>query len=871
MRAQPPEFLPARTVPKKVAVDGLDDRWARVWEQDDTYRFDRTADRSEVFSIDTPPPTVSGSLHVGHVFSYTHTDAVARFQRMRGKEVFYPMGWDDNGLPTERRVENYFGVLCDPSVPYVEGLEPPEKPAKKRNDFVRVSRPNFIEFCQRLLEVDEQAFEETWRHLGLSVDWSMTYATIDERSRRISQRAFLHNLRRGEAYSTEAPCLWDVTFQTAVAQAELEDRERPGAYHKLAFARTDGADPILIDTTRPELVVSCVALVAHPDDERYQPLFGSTVHTPVFGVEVPVLAHELAEPDKGTGIAMICTFGDITDVTWWRELDLPTRACLARDGRFEAEAPEWLPTDEARERYARIARKGAGGAQVQMVEMLTETGEVIGEPRPIEHAVKFYEKGDKPLEIVTSRQWYIRNGGRSQDLRDSLVTRGGELGWHPDYMRHRFDNWVGGLNGDWLVSRQRYFGVPIPIWYRLDEDGNPLHDDPMVPAEESLPVDPQAECPPGFTEDDRGRPGGFAGDPDIMDTWATSSLTPQIACGWGEDDELFAGTFPMDLRPQGHDIIRTWLFSTLLRSHYEFDSLPWSNVALSGWILDPDRKKMSKSKGNVVTPTDLLHEHSPDAVRYWAASARPGTDTAFDVGQMKVGRRLAIKLLNASRFALGFAVDRETGVTTLSDPADIREPIDASMLIGLADLIDEATEAFEAFDYARALERTEGWFWAFCDDYLELVKARAYGDDGTDPAATASARAALDIALSSVLRLFAPFLPFTCEEVWSWWMDGSVHRSEWPTSAPLRDLAGDAAPGALAVAADVLREIRGAKSSAKVSMRNPVESLTVSDTAERLALLAMVEADVREAGRVAGVSAQEAEEFSVAVVLGDPD
>ncbi len=878
MAAQPPEHLSDRTVPAKVSVDGLDDKWARAWDEAGTYAFDRSAERAEVFSIDTPPPTVSGSLHVGHVFSYTHTDTVARFWRMRGKEVFYPMGWDDNGLPTERRVENYFGVLCDPSVPYVEGLEPPEKPAGKRGDFVRVSRPNFIDFCQRLLAVDEQAFEDTWRHLGLSVDWSMTYATIDERSRRISQRAFLHNLARGEAYSTEAPCLWDVTFQTAVAQAELEDRERPGAYHKLAFGPMNGAEPVLIETTRPELVVSCVALVAHPDDDRYKPMFGSSVRTPVFGVEVPVLAHELAEPDKGTGIAMICTFGDITDVTWWRELDLPTRACLARDGRFQEEPPEWLGTDEARERYSRIARKGVGGAQAQMVEMLGETGELIGNPRPTEHAVKFYEKGDKPLEIVTSRQWYIRNGGRSAELREDLVARGAQLGWHPDYMRHRFDNWVGGLNGDWLVSRQRYFGVPIPIWYRLDDEGDPIHDDPIVPEEASLPVDPMAECPEGFTEDDRGRPGGFAGDPDIMDTWATSSLTPQIACGWHEDDDLFRRTFPMDLRPQGHDIIRTWLFSTLLRSHYEFDSLPWSDVALSGWILDPDRKKMSKSRGNVVVPTDLLHEHSPDAVRYWAASARPGTDTAFDVGQMKVGRRLAIKLLNASRFALGFAVDRETGATTLSDPSQVCEPIDASMLLGLAELVDDATRAFEQFDYARALERTEVWFWAFCDDYLELVKARAYGGRGEAPAV--SARAALDLALSTALRLFAPFLPFTCEEVWSWWMAGSVHRSTWPDAGELRAVASAAAggegddrtvAGALEVAAAVITEIRGAKSSAKVSMRNPVESVVVSDTAERLALLELVAGDVCEAGRVEDLGTAESDEFAVEVTLGEAD
>ena len=876
MRTQPPTPLPDRTVPEKPTVDGLDEKWSRHWETQDTYTFDPAATRDEVFSIDTPPPTVSGSLHVGHVFSYTHTDAIARYQRMTGKAVFYPMGWDDNGLPTERRVENYYGVLCDPSVPYADGFSPPEKPAKKRNDFVAISRPNFIELCEQLVAIDEKAFEATWRHLGLSVDWERTYTTIGEHSRRVSQRAFLRNLARGEAYSSEAPCLWDVTFQTAVAQAELEDRDRPGAYHALAFWPVDdnganGSEPIVIDTTRPELVVSCVALVAHPDDDRYQPLFGTNVRTPVFGIEVPVLAHELAEPDKGTGIAMICTFGDTTDVTWWRELDLPTRACMARDGRFEAETPPWLTTDRAKEAYSRIARKAAGGAQIQMVELLRESGDLIGEPRPLQHAVKFFEKGDKPLEIVTSRQWYIRNGGRSEELKADLVARGDEVSWHPSFIQHRYTNWVEGLNGDWLVSRQRYFGVPIPVWYHLDAEGNPDHSRPIVPDEAELPIDPQAQCPPGFTEDQRGVPGGFAGDPDIMDTWATSSLTPEIACGWEDDPALFEATFPMDLRPQGHDIIRTWLFSTMVRSHYEFGHAPWRNAALSGWILDPDRKKMSKSKGNVVVPTELLEKHSPDAVRYWAASARPGTDTAFDVAQMKVGRRLAIKLLNASRFALGFAVDRESGRTTLSDPRDVTEAIDTAMIAGLSSLVTDATSAFEEFDYARALERTEGWFWAFCDDYLELVKARAYGEGDYSPAEVASARAALDLALSVVLRLFAPFLPFTCEEVWSWWMDGSVHRSCWPTLDELADPGHGATPEALAVAAAVLSEVRGAKSAAKVSMRNPVERLAVADTADRLALLAAVAGDVRDAGRVGELITTEGDCFGVEVTLGDPD
>ena len=819
-------------VPDKATLDGLELRWDEVWERDGTYRFDRGAERPQVFSVDTPPPTASGSLHVGHVFSYTHTDLIARFQRMRGKVVFYPMGWDDNGLPTERRVQNYYGVRCDPSQPYDADWQPPADSGALKKDHrqVPVSRRTFVELCHALTAEDEKAFEAVFRRLGLSVDWRHSYETIGDRARRAAQRAFLRNLARGEAYSVEAPTLWDVDFQTAVAQAELEDRELPGAYHRLAFHGAAG--DVVVETTRPELLPACVALVAHPDDARYQPLFGTTVRTPLFDVEVPVRAHPLAQPDKGSGIAMICTFGDTTDVTWWRELDLPVRTVVGRDGRFLAEAPAGVAGP-----YAELAGKTVKQAQRRVVELLGESGELLGEPRAITHPVKFYERGDRPLEIVSSRQWYLRNGGRDEAVREELLARGRALDWHPGFMRSRYENWVGGLNGDWLISRQRFFGVAFPLWYRLDAQGQPDHDAPLLPREEQLPVDPTSDVPEGFTEDQRGVPGGFVADPDVMDTWATSSLTPQIAGGWEDDADLFARVFPYDLRPQGHDIIRTWLFSTVVRSHFEHGSVPWTGTAISGWILDPDRKKMSKSKGNVVTPMALLEQHGSDAVRYWAAGGRLGTDTAFDEGQMKVGRRLALKLLNASKFALAFPEAAEGPVT---------EPLDRALLARLGTVVEEATRAFEAWDYARALELTESFFWSFCDDYIELVKGRAYGEG----AQAESASRALRTALDALLRLFAPVLPFATEEVWSWWREGSVHAQAWPTPDEVTGaLSAPGEPDLLPRAARVLSEVRKAKSQAKTSQRTPVLALAVTGRAEDYA---DVEADLRNAAVVTG-------------------
>ncbi|WP_412766233.1 valine--tRNA ligase [Scrofimicrobium appendicitidis] len=844
-----PRTLPAARVPDRVSTDGLEEKWGEAWNEQQTYRFDRTAERSQVYSIDTPPPTVSGSLHIGHVFSYTHTDTVARFQRMRGKRVFYPMGWDDNGLPTERRVQNYFGVRCDPTLPYEPGFVPPHEGGEgksiKAADQQPISRRNFIELCVRLSEEDEQQFEKLWRYLGLSVDWSLTYQTIGDEARQVAQAAFLSSLERGEAYQAEAPGLWDVTFQTAVAQAELEAREYPGDYHSLAFHGSGG--DVVIETTRPELLAACVALIAHPDDERYQPLFGTTVTSPGFNVEVPVLAHPAAEMDKGAGIAMCCTFGDLTDVEWWRDLQLPMRAILEKDGRITRSTPDWITDPQGVALFEQMAGKTTFGARKAVVEALAASGEMIGDPVPTKRMTNFFEKGDKPLEIVASRQWYIRNGGRdftragqAQNLREELLAAGRQLNFHPDFMRVRYENWVQGLTTDWLVSRQRFFGVPLPLWYRIDEHGTVRYDQVLTPTAEQLPVDPTIDVPPTFTEDQRNQPGGFAAEVDIMDTWATSSLTPRIPTGWLSDPDLFSRVYPMDLRAQGQDIIRTWLFSTVLRAVSEFGELPWTNAAISGWILDPDRKKMSKSKGNVVTPMGLLEKHGSDAVRYWAASARLGTDAAFDEGQMKIGRRLAIKVLNASKFALTMG---DEGADLLLDPALVVNPLDASELANLRRVIEVATEAFTGYDHTRALEVTETFFWTFCDDYLELVKERAYNREGQWSEAEAnSARATLALVVDAVVRLLAPFLPYSTEEVWSWYRDGSVHVAPWPN--PDEYLVEGAQPELMDAASAALIVLRRVKSDAKVSPRTPLLSVTVSGPAELLGLAQTVSSDL---------------------------
>jgi valyl-tRNA synthetase len=758
-------------------------------------------------------------------------------------------------------VQNYYGVRCEPSLPYDASFTPPDEPPK---DPIGISRPNFVELCRQLTLEDERIYEDIFRRLGISVDWNHQYTTIGEAARRTAQHSFLRLARAGTAYRQEAPTLWDVDFASAVAQAELEDRETAGAYHRLRFGRGDSDAPVEIETTRPELVPACVALVAHPDDPRYQPLFGQYARTPLFGVAVPVLAHTLADPEKGSGIAMVCTFGDLTDVTWWRELRLPTRTVVGRGGRLE-HAPfgdeGWESSDvkAAQAAYAQLEGLTVRQAQRKIVELLRESGDLVGEPKPITHPVKFYEKGDRPLEIVSSYQWYVA----TMAMRERLLKRGRELAWHPAFMRARYESWVEGLNGDWNISRQRFFGCPFPVWYRLDTNGEPDTAHPIFAGEHELPIDPSVDVPVGFAPDQRGEPNGFIGDPDIMDTWATSSLSPDIAGGYVDDPDLFARVYPMDVRPQAHEIIRTWLFSTVVRAELEHDALPWRNAAISGWILDPDRKKMSKSRGNVVVPIELLDTHGTDAVRYWASAARLGVDTVFDEQQMKIGRRLSIKILQATKFAISHLAGDGGDVGREGDTS----ALDASMLARLQAVVIEASTALEGYEHARALERIEQFFWTFCDDYLELVKGRAYGEGE----GARSARHSLRLALEVLLGLFAPYLPFATEEAWSWWHDGSIHASNWPNADELR-VPADAEIDLLTLVGGVLGEVRRAKTIAKRSMRWRVASLTVEGPEPQLAMLALARQDLLDAANATDLHlAAGGTEIRVTAVLAEPE
>lgn len=850
----------AAELPKHFDSQQAELRWDRVWQDTKVYHYDPSRGREETFVVDTPPPTVSGSLHVGHVFSYTHTDLIVRYQRMRGKNIFYPMGWDDNGLPTERRVQNYFHVRCDPSAPPTLDLKLEAASAKQKKGRPQLlNRKNFIELCHELTEVDEKAFQQLYARLGLSVDWRQTYATIGDRCRKQAQLSFLDLNEKGHVYQSFAPTMWDVDFQTAVAQAEVQDRSKQGHFHHIEFGVEGSDDTFVIATTRPELLPACVGVTAHPSDKRYQHLFGKKAVTPLFRVPVPIFPSELADPEKGSGILMVCTFGDQTDVLWWRSEQLALRQIITKSGRlgpvtYGSEAYPSLAAEQANQYYAELEGKNVTQARRAIVELLRDpagsatksSAPLQGEPQAIDQAVKYFEKGDRPLEFLSTRQWFVR----LLDKKDQLLDKGAEIQWHPDFMHTRFRDWTENLGLDWCLSRQRYFGVPIPVWYKLDENGEPQWDARIFPTPDMLPVDPLADPAPGYSEQQRDQPGGFSGETDIFDTWFTSSLTPQIGSHWGLEDSRHEQLFPADIRPQSHEIIRTWAFYTIAKALLHENDVPWRHVVISGWILDPDRKKMSKSQGNVVTPLHLFDEHGVDGVRYWAASARLGADTAFDPTVFKVGRRLTTKLYNAAKFVLSQSGPR----------GPISEELDRAFVQKLGQLVHSATHAYDEFNFAQALQDTETFFWThFTDTFVELAKPRAWQGDGSakhSPEQRASAIAALRLGLNVLLRLFAPVLPYITEEIWSWVFaeeseHASIHVAPWPSSSELAQVAAPQNQESFALAVEALTAINKAKADAQVSAGRVVLSLKLGANAETLQAALPVLDCALEAARVA--------------------
>ena len=846
--------IDVQAIPRHFEADKAEVDWHQSWQEAGIYRYDASVPRDKTFVVDTPPPTVSGSLHIGHVFSYAHTDFVVRYQRMTGKNTYYPMGWDDNGLPTERRVQNYYHIQCDPTQPYEENLTLEPASAKERKKPARMmSRENFIEACHMLLEEDEKAFLDLWQRTGLSIDWNEQYATIDDQSRLTAQASFLDLYAKGHIYNNDAPSMWDMDFGTAVAQAEVEDREVSGAYHHIAFGVEGEETGFTIATTRPELIAACVGVTAHPDDPRYKSLFGKMAITPLYHIPVPIFPSKAADPDKGTGILMVCTFGDAMDVEWWRGEGLEMRQVLGKSGRmapvdFTSERWPSKTPDLARRFYAEIEGKSIKAAQKIVVEQLRspEGAATTGaskpeplqrEPEAITHPVKYYEKGTRPVEFVPTRQWFVR----VMDKKQMLLEKGRQIQWHPDYMRIRFENWTENLAFDWCISRQRFFGVSIPLWYALDQDGNPDYDNPIIADREQLPVDPMIAAPKGYSEEQRNKPGGFRGEADIFDTWFTSSMSPQITSDWVGNPERHKSLFPADLRPQAHDIIRTWAFYTIVKAALHEDTIPWHHAAVSGFIVDPDRKKMSKSRGNVVTPMEYLEQYSADGVRYWAAQANLGTDMAFEERQMKIGRRLVTKIYNAGKFVLS----QEAPV----GPIDYE--LDRAFILRLRKLIEQATESFERFEFAKVISAAEDFFWhSFTDTYLELVKGRARTAEGS-----ASAVASLRTGLSVILRLLAPFLPYITEEVWSWAFaeetgTTSIHKAAWPSLDELSDTKAPESQKSFDVAAEALGAIHKEKTLAKMSAGAEIESMTIAAHPETHKALALVIEDVTAGARV---------------------
>ena len=853
----------------------IEEKCQKKWQTEKTYCYDWSSVKKS-FVIDTPPPTVSGNLHFGHIFSYTQTDILARFYRMQGRNVFYPMGWDDNGLPTEKRTQKLYGVRSDPKKAY-DPLFKPKKQDSKKHLYQTISRKNFLQLCEKQVLEDEIKYKKLWNQIALSVDWSLNYRSIDLKSQSLSQFSFLDLLKKNLVENRLSPVLWDTQFHTAVAQADVEDRPQKGFYHDITFKMQKNGEPFTISTTRPELLPACVAVTAHPEDDRYKKFFGKQALTPLFNRLVPVLPSKHADPKKGTGILMVCTFGDMEDVTFCKKHKLPVLQIINEEGflkdidffkkPFKSQKPE-----QANLYYLELKGLRVKEARKKIVDILQQKDCLKSEPKPCDQHVKFYEKGDFPLEILAKRQWYIK----LLDHKEDLLKQGAKIKWHPPFMRKRYETWVEGLNQDWCISRQRPYGVPFPLWFKQgfkqDKEGNIDYKNPLLPnlnpsnvlnpkqqkgflawfnlnnlsfnrkqfitqnrRLKHLPIDPLQDTPPGFKESERDKPGGFCAETDVMDTWATSSLTPYINSAWVLDLKRHEKLFPADLRPQAHEIIRTWAFYSIAKSYFHDKSIPWKNIAVSGWVVSSNRAKLSKSKSQALDPENLIKLYSADAVRYWAGKARLGQDTLYDESLFKTGKRLVTKLFNAARF-----VNLQTqNISVTKAPKhlpEITQVLDQAWLKHLLQVKLKALGEFENYNYAGALDLIEKTFWSFCGNYLELVKGRVYKLQ--NQLEGLSGARALDYSLYIFLKILAPYLPYITEEIWQTRYSKeslSLHKSLWLNKTFLQQtiealnvqLKGHS-DTFLQTAFFILEQIRSQKTENKKSLASPLKSLQIT-------------------------------------------
>lgn len=703
----------------------VEEKWRKFWEKEKLYKFDPKS-KKKIFSIDTPPPYASsGHLHIGHALHYTQFEIVARIMRLLGKEVYFAPGFDDNGLPTEKYVEEKFGI-----------------------NKAKTNRADFRKLCLKESEkVEKEYAERVFKSLGHSYDWNLLYTTISPEAQRVTQTAFLRLIKKGDCYRAEEPSIWCPRHETALAQAEVEDLARETKLNYVNFNVANKNEKITIATTRPEFLPACVGIFVNPSDKRYKSLVGKELIVPIFKYKVKVMEDEKVDKDFGTGIVMICTFGDNTDIEWWKKHKLELKILLNKDGTL-----------------SKIAGKYQGKtieeAKKAIIEDLQKEGR-LKKQEPLQQTVGSCWRCNTPVEYIITKQWFIKTLKYKKDL----IKRAREIRWHPEFMRKRFENWTENLGWDWIISRQRYYGVPIPVWY-CENCGETI-----LPQESELPIDPiekEKICPKCKK---KAKP-----EEDVFDTWMTSSNSPEVACKWLENPGQYNKIAPMSLRPQSHDIIRTWAFYTILKSHLLFNRIPWENIMIGTFVLDPQGKGMHKSKGNAVWADDIIEKYGVDALRYWVGGASLGSDLPFKEQELVAGKKLLTKLWNASKFTIMNLQDYNGKKPKL-------EKMDFYMLQKVSQLSAEVKELYENYDIAEARRRIESFFWhMFCDNYLEIVKKRVYNQKGQKKE---SAQYVLYHSLLAILKLISPIMPFITEEIYQDFFKKfekaqSINLSEWP-------------------------------------------------------------------------------------------